>query len=90
MRLRMQLRESMALPNVPMHQIVDMAQNGSPALLSAAGRMLGLGQAETSALTKGKIPAWFWITMGVGAGIFAGVRAYRMWPEKFPEWVKGK
>lgn len=79
----------MNLPNLPYAHMAQVAQHGSPALLTAVGRAFGFGQAERAALTQGKIPGWLWLTLGLGVGVVAGVRAYREWPDKFPSWVKG-
>lgn len=71
----------------------DVAESGSPVLLSAVGRAFGLSPAERSALGavgKGSLPGWFWITAGLLAGFVAGVRVQRRWPDKLPEIVRGK
>jgi hypothetical protein len=80
----------MALPNLPYAQMIDVAQHGSPALLNAVGRAFGLGEAETRALQSGKIPGWFWLTLGVGAGLWAGIQVHKRWPDKIPAWAMGR
>jgi hypothetical protein len=80
----------MALPNLPYAQMIDVAQNGSPALLNVVGRAFGLGEAETRALSSGKIPAWFWLATGLAGGVWAGIQVHRRWPEKIPAWVTGR
>lgn len=80
----------MALPNLPYAQMIDVAQNGSPALLNVVGRAFGLGEAETRALSTGKIPAWFWLATGLAGGVWAGIQVHRRWPEKIPAWVTGR
>lgn len=71
-------------------QLGRIAQGGSPAVLEAAGRLFGLGDAEREALARGGVPAWAWAVVGVGVGVVAGVRAYRRWPGRFPVIVKGE
>jgi hypothetical protein len=71
----------------------QVAESGSPVLLSAVGRAFGLGPAERDALGavgKGSLPAWFWVTVGLLAGFVAGARVHKKWPDKVPELVKGK
>lgn len=80
----------MALPNLPYAQMMDVAQNGSPALLGVVGRAFGLGQAETRALTNGKMPVWFWLTAGLAGGVWIGVQVHQRWPSKIPAWFMGK
>jgi hypothetical protein len=79
----------MNLTNLPYAQMLSAAQNGSPALLRVAGRAMGLGEAERTALANGKIPGWFWALGGVAIGVFAGVRLHRMVGDKLPEWLRG-
>lgn len=80
----------MALPNLPYAQMIDVAQNGSPALLSVVGRAFGLGEAETRALSTGKIPGWFWLAAGLAGGVWAGIQLHDRWPDKIPTWMMGK
>jgi hypothetical protein len=81
----------MAIPLSPQNveQLADVALNGSPALVSAAGRLIGLGQAERSALAQGKIPAWFWMSLCIVGGVAIGVRVQKAWPRTLPEWITG-
>jgi hypothetical protein len=65
----------------PAHTVVEVAQHGSPFLLNAVGRMLGLGQAEQQALARGEFPRWAVLTIGIGLGALVGVYAHRRWPE---------
>lgn len=69
---------------------VEIAKNGSPMLVRAAGRMLGLGEGEQAALRQGRIPWWVWAAGGIAAGFYAGVQVYKRYPEHVPEFVKGK
>lgn len=80
----------MALPNLPYAQMMDVAQNGSPALLGVVGRAFGLGEAETRALSNGKIPGWFWLTAGLAGGVWIGIQVHQKWPSKIPAWFMGK
>lgn len=66
-----------------------IAQNGSPMLLQAVGRVFGLGQTERSALGVGGIPTWFWATIALGIGFVGGVQVYKRWPTKVPGIIKG-
>lgn len=75
--------------HVPYGQVAHAAQHGSPIVLEAAGRLLGLGEAERGALAAGRVPGWLWATLGLGAGVVIGVRAYRKWPTKFPKVISG-
>lgn len=75
--------------NVPYGQVAHAAQNGSPIVLEAAGRLLGLGASEREALASGRVPGWLWAVVGLGAGVVVGVRAYRKWPSKFPKVISG-
>ncbi len=77
------------ISNVPYGQVAHAAEHGSPAVLAAAGRFLGLGQAERAALANGRVPGWLLVTLGVGAGVVLGVRAYKKWPRKFPKVISG-
>lgn len=69
-------------------QVTAAATNGSPFVLHAAGRFLGLGVEEQHALANGKLPFWLWIALGVGAGWAIGVQAQkRRWA---PGWLSGR
>jgi len=65
-------------------------QNGSPLLLSAVGRVLGLGQDEQRALADGKIPGWLWLTVGLVGGTLVGIQIYKRWPERVPDVLVGE
>ena len=69
--------------------VAHAAQHGSPVVLEAAGRLLGLGANERDALARGRLPGWLWAVVGLGAGVVVGVRAYRTWPRKFPKVISG-
>jgi hypothetical protein len=80
----------MNLPNLPYAQLADAAKNGSPALLQAVGRAVGLGAEERAALSKGSVPGWLWAVGGIALGVFVGVRLQRAVPQYVPVWLKGK
>jgi hypothetical protein len=69
--------------------VARAASDGSPAVVKAAGRLLGLGAEERDALARDGVPGWAWAVIGVGAGIVAGVRIYRRWPNKVPKLISG-
>ena len=73
------------VPTVPYSDIVRAAQHGSPMLLSALGRMIGLGEEERRALGAGTVPWWFWVTAGAALGLFAGIQVMSRWPDKVPD-----
>lgn len=77
------------IPNVPYAQVAHAAQHGSPAVLKAVGRLVGLSDTEREALAGGRVPGWFWGVLGLGIGVVAGVRAYRKWPRQFPKMIAG-
>lgn len=62
------------------------AQHGSPLVTSAAGRLLGMGEAERDALSSGKIPGWVLLVGGLAAGIVIGARIHKHWGTV--PWVK--
>ena len=81
----------MALPVTPqmIDQLTDAAVNGSPTLVTAAGRLVGFGQDERTALAAGKIPSWFWVSVVLVGGVVIGIRVQKAWPTKLPRWVTG-
>lgn len=60
----------------------------SPNTLKVAGRFLGIGDAEANALMSGKVPAWFWVVLGVAGGTYIGVQLQRKHPEKVRKVLK--
>jgi hypothetical protein len=70
--------------------LLKVANEGSPFVLNAVGRMFGLGQEETKYLLKDGIPTWTWVVIALGAGFFAGVRTEKNWPDKIPSIIRGK
>ena len=68
--------------NLPADAIGQVAQHGSPMLLRALGRAVGLGQDEQAALGQGAVPWWLYGVIGVGLGVFVGVQLQKRWPEK--------
>lgn len=72
--------------NLAAMQVV--ATRGAPVVLQAAGRLLGLGQAEQDALVKGAVPLWLVLTVGLTAGWIGGVNAQsRGWA---PGWLSSE
>lgn len=67
--------------DVPVVQIAQAMQGGSPALLEAVGRLVGLGQAEQEALLRGGFPRWSLFLMALAAGAVAGAMAQQRYPE---------
>ncbi len=63
-------------------QVLELAEQGSPQILYAAGRVFGLGAAERDALAKRTFPAWAVGVLGVSVGILAGAAIQRRWPGK--------
>jgi hypothetical protein len=62
-------------------QALQIAQNGSPQILHAAGRMFGLGEAEREALSQGQVPRWAIGVLGLSVGLVAGIAIHRRWPK---------
>lgn len=63
----------------------EVMKNGSPSVLSLAGRAFGLGEAEQTALINGKVPFWIWVTLGITGGVVIGIQIHKRWPSKIPE-----
>jgi len=78
------------LANLPYSDIMHAAQHGSPALLQAVGRAVGLGAEERVALSRGSVPGWLWAVGGIAVGVFVGVRLHKAVPQYVPQWLKGK
>lgn len=70
--------------------VSSFAKNGSPMLVRAAGRLLGLGEGEGVALTQGRIPWWVWTVGGLAVGVVAGVKLYQKYPDSVPEFIRGE
>lgn len=60
--------------------LMGMAESGNPAVLTAAGRLFGLGQAEQQALVSGGMSKWTVLLIGIVAGSVVGIYADRKWP----------
>lgn len=77
--------------NIDYAQVAQVAQNGSPLLLQALGRLYGVGPAERQALgADGKgVPVWVWATMAFAVGAVAGIRVYRAYPRQVPKLISG-
>lgn len=63
-------------------QALQIAQDGSPQLLYAAGRVFGLGAAERTALVEGAVPRWAIGVLGLSVGVVIGVAIHRRWPKQ--------
>ena len=77
-------------PNIDYATVFKVANEGSPFILNAVGRVFGLGQEESSSLFKDGLPTWTWVVIGLGAGFFLGVRAEKNYPKKIPSLIRGK
>jgi hypothetical protein len=77
-------------PNIDYATMFKVANEGSPFILNAVGRVFGLGQEESSYLLKDGIPTWTWVVIALGAGFFAGVRVHKHYPNKIPRIIRGK
>lgn len=78
-----------ALGALPLGDIMHAAKNGSPALLSLAGRAIGLGADDQQALVGGRVP-WWAITVGaLAVGFVVGVRVEAKAPQSVPKFLKG-
>lgn len=70
-------------------QAQKLAQNGSPMLLSTAGKLLGLGDGELDAAKGGRLPWWVWVAGGLALGFAAGAYVQREHPGKVPGFLGG-
>jgi hypothetical protein len=72
-------------------QVAKVAQEGSPLLLQAIGRLYGLGPSERSAFGQNGsgVPVWAWVTIAVGVGFVAGARVQKRWPRRVPKLIAG-
>lgn len=55
-----------------MDTVARVAKHGSPEMLHAAGRCLGLGQAERNAIKRDGVPRWVLMLLAASAGLLAG------------------
>lgn len=60
--------------------LMGMAESGNPAVLKAAGRLFGFGQAEQQALVTGSVSKWTVFGIAIVAGTIFGIYAQRTWP----------
>ena len=60
--------------------VEQLMLKGSPMLLRSVGRVFGLGQEETDALSKGQMPTWVWCLAVGTAGFFVGAYVHNKWP----------
>lgn len=71
-------------------QDIDRVRQNSPVLIDMAGRAFGLAGDEREALVRGKLPAWFWISLGVIAGTLIGIQAQKRVPRSIPKFMGGE
>ena len=71
---------NVVIPLVASGQAAQIAKDGAPMVVQAAGRLLGLGDEERAALAGGKIPWWLWAVGGVAAGYVLGVKMQKRYP----------
>ncbi|MDD1678142.1 MAG: hypothetical protein LUO93_03025 [Methanomicrobiales archaeon] len=70
---------------ISVSDLQGVAKHGSPMLLNAFGRALGLGANEQAALGGGKLPWWLWASVALAGGVVVGIQVHKRWPEKIPE-----
>ena len=71
--------------------VARVAQDGSPLLLQALGRLYGIGANERKAFgAEGLgVPSWAWAVLALGVGVVVGARMQKRWPGKLPEMISG-
>lgn len=82
----------MIRPTINYADVERITKDGPPMLVSALGRLFGIGPAERRALGAegiGGVPGWSWGLLGVGVGFVVGVRVYKRWPNKVPRLIRG-
>lgn len=82
----------MITPTVSYGDVERIARHGSPLLLQAIGRALGLGPDERAALGRNGVagvPTWTWVALALAAGFVVGARVQKRWPDKLPQFVRG-
>lgn len=72
-------------------KVAQVAQEGSPLLLQALGRLYGLGPSERAAFGQNGtgVPTWAWATIALVAGFVVGARVQKRWPRSVPELISG-
>lgn len=73
---------------------VERVMDQGPSLVvTALGRVLGLGPAERNALGQNgagsAFPAWGWMAIALGVGIVVGTRVQKKWPHRVPRMISG-
>lgn len=71
-------------------QAASAAHSGSPVVVEAVGRIFGLSGADRDQLVSTGVPPWAFFALGITAGIVAGVRLQRKWPEAMPSLISGE
>lgn len=77
-------------PQVSVADMIQVAKEGSPLLISAVSRLAGLGAAEQNTLATKGVPPWAWAALAGTVGVIVGIRWHRARPEQIPEWMIGK
>jgi hypothetical protein len=76
--------------SVDVERVLD---RGPSLVVTALGRLLGLGPAERRALGENgagsAFPAWGWMALAVGVGFIAGSRVQKKWPRRVPKMISG-
>jgi len=77
--------------SIDLGQVSRIAQDGSPLLLQAIGRLYGVGPAERRALGADGtgVPSWTWAALAFAAGTLVGIRLYRAYPKHIPKMISG-
>lgn len=73
-------------------RVASVARDGSPLLLQALGRLYGIGPTERRALGSNGtgVPTWAWVTLALGAGVIAGTRIQKAFPQYVPNLIAGE
>lgn len=70
-------------------QDIERVTKNSPAIVDMAGRAFGLAGEEREALSKGNLPAWFWVAVGLIGGTLVGIQLQKRAPRKIPKFMGG-
>ena len=77
--------------HIPYGQVAKIAQDGSPLLLQALGRLYGLGPRERRAFGKDGdgVPGWAWAAIALAAGLVIGAKGQKHYPQYVPNMIVG-
>lgn len=56
--------------------------DNSSTILGAVGQLFGMGEPQRNTLSRSGVPWWVLVTVGATAGVIAGVKAQRRWPQQ--------